>query len=334
MEWYLPVIWAALIGTAVAMYVILDGFDLGLGILFPTAANDRERDQMMASIKPFWDGNETWLVLGGAGLLAAFPLAYSVVLSGLYLPLVFMLTGLVFRGVAFEFRLKSQRRRYLWDHAFFWGSLFATFAQGVVLGSFVRGFEVRDNQFAGSIYDWLSPFPLAVGAGLVFGYILLGATWLVMKTEGELQQWARKWSRIGLAGVVAFIAMVSIWTPLFDERIAQRWFSFPNMVYLAPMPIVTGLLALWLWRALRTGREAGPFFAAMGLFLLCFLGLAVSLWPHIVPPSITLWDAAASPKSQAFLLIGTLFLLPIIVGYTGWSYYVFRGKVRADAGYH
>ena len=327
-------IWTLILAMSVFMYVLLDGFDLGVGMLFPFAADDASRTLIMNSVAPIWDGNETWLVMGGIGLFAAFPLAFAIIIPAVYYPILVMLLGLIFRGVAFEFRLKSPRRRYLWDHAFFFGSLFATFAQGVVLGSFIRGFEVRDNQFAGSIYDWLSPFPLAVGVGLVFGYLLLGATWLVMKTEGDLQQWARGWSRVGLAGVIAFIAMVSVWTPLFDERIAQRWFSFPNMLYLAPMPLLTGVLALWLWQALRSGREAAPFFAAMGLFLMCFLGLAISLWPHIVPPSITLWDAAASPKSQAFLLVGTLFLLPIIIGYTGWSYYVFRGKVRADAGYH
>ena len=327
-------IWTLILAISVFMYVLLDGFDLGVGILFPFAANDDARTLIMNSVAPIWDGNETWLVMGGIGLFAAFPLAFAIIIPAVYFPILVMLLGLIFRGVAFEFRLKAQRSRYLWNHAFFWGSMLATFAQGVVLGSFVRGFEVRDNQFAGTVYDWVSPFPLAVGVGLVFGYLLLGATWLVMKTEGDVQRWARRWSRIALVGVVAFIAMVSIWTPLFDERIADRWFSLPNLVYLAPLPLSTALLALWLWRSLARDGEVAPFFAAMGLFLTCFLGLAISLWPHIVPPSITLWDAAASPKSQAFLLIGTLFLLPIIVVYTGWSYYVFRGKVRADAGYH
>ena len=327
-------IWTLILAIAVFMYVLLDGFDLGVGLLFPFAANEASRTLIMNSVAPIWDGNETWLVLGGIGLFAAFPLAFAIIIPAVYFPILVMLLGLIFRGVAFEFRLKAQRRRYLWDHAFFWGSFAATFAQGVVLGSFVQGFEVRDNQFAGTIYDWFRPFPLAVGVGLLFGYLLLGATWLVMKTEGDLQRWARRWSRISLVGVIAFIAMVSIWTPLTDARIAQRWFSMPNLLYLAPLPLATGALAAWLWRSLDRSREVAPFFAAMGLFLMCFLGLAISLWPHIVPPSITLWDAAASSKSQAFLLIGTLFLLPIIVTYTGWSYYVFRGKVRADAGYH
>jgi cytochrome d ubiquinol oxidase subunit II len=327
-------IWTVILALAVFMYVLLDGFDLGVGMLSPFAANDDARTLIMNSVAPIWDGNETWLVLGGIGLFAAFPLAFAIIIPAMYFPILVMLLGLIFRGVAFEFRLKAQKSRYLWDHSFFWGSLLATFAQGIVLGSFVQGFEVKDNQFAGSVYDWFRPFPLAVGAGLVFGYLLLGATWLVMKTEGPIQYWARAWSRFALAGVVVFIGMVSIWTPLTDPNIAARWFTWPNMLYLAPMPIVTGLLAVWLWVSLGRVHDAAPFFAAIGLFAMCFLGLGISLWPNIVPPSISLWNASGSPKSQAFLLIGTLFLLPIIIVYTGWSYYVFRGKVRADAGYH
>jgi cytochrome d ubiquinol oxidase subunit II len=252
----------------------------------------------------------------------------------MYFPILLMLLGLIFRGVAFEFRLKAHKSRFLWDHAFFWGSLVATFSQGIVLGSFVQGFEVRGQEFAGSFYDWLRLFPLLVGLGLVFGYLLLGSTWLVVKTEGAVQLWAVKWARLSLLGVLAFIAMVSIWTPLSDPRIADRWFTWPNLAYLAPLPIATGFIALWLWRALDSQRDIAPFFAAIGLFALCFLGLGISLWPNIVPPNISLWEAAASPRAQAFLLIGTLFLLPIIVAYTAWSYYVFRGKVRADTGYH
>ncbi len=327
-------IWTLILGIAVFMYVLLDGFDLGVGILFPFAPHGDDRTLMMNSVAPIWDGNETWLVLGGIGLFAAFPLAFAIVIPAVYFPILLMLLGLIFRGVAFEFRIKAQRSRFLWDQAFFWGSLVATFAQGVVLGAYIQGFEVRGRQFAGSVLDWVNPFPLAVGVGLVFGYVLLGATWLVMKTEGELQRWARAKARIGLAGVLAFIAMVSLWTPLIHPRIAERWFSWPNMVFLAPLPIATAVLAWWLWRSLQGRRDVAPFFAAMGLFLTCYLGLAVSLWPNIVPHSISLWDAAAGPKAQAFLLIGTLFLLPIIVTYTGWSYYVFRGKVRADAAYH
>jgi cytochrome d ubiquinol oxidase subunit II len=327
-------IWTLILAVAVIMYVLLDGFDLGVGILFPFAPDDRARDLMMASVAPIWDGNETWLVLGGVALFAAFPLAFAIIMPALYFPILAMLLGLIFRGVAFEFRPTARTSRKRWDQAFFWGSLVATFAQGCVLGKFVQGFAVRGRQYAGTSLDWVDPFVLAVGVGLVFGYALLGATWLVMKTEGPLQDWARAWARWSLFGVAAFIAMVSIWTPLTETRIAARWFTWPNVALLAPVPAVTAALTVLLWRSLARGGEAAPFFASMGLFLMCYLGLAISLFPYIVPHTVTLWDAAAAPQSQAFLLIGTVFLLPIILMYTGWSYWVFRGKVRADAGYH
>jgi cytochrome d ubiquinol oxidase subunit II len=327
-------IWTVILALAVFMYVLLDGFDLGVGILFPFAPDDRARDLMMGSVAPIWDGNETWLVLGGIALFAAFPLAFAIILPAVYFPILAMLLGLLFRGVAFEFRASARTSKKRWDRAFFGGSLVATFAQGCVLGSFVRGFAVEGRRYAGTSVDWVHPFVLAVGVGLVFGYLLLGATWLVMKTEGPLQAWARRKAHIGLAGVLAFIAMVSLWTPFLDARIAARWFGWPNLVLLAPVPIVTAGIAWWLWTSLRRGRDVAPFLAAMGLFAMCYLGLGISLFPYVVPPSITLWDAAAAPQSQAFLLVGTLFLLPIILMYTGWSYWVFRGKVRGDAGYH
>lgn len=327
-------IWTVVLALGVFMYVLLDGFDLGVGILFPFAPDDRGRDLMMASVAPIWDGNETWLVLGGIALFAAFPLAFAIILPAVYFPILAMLLGLIFRGVAFEFRHTARTSRKRWDEAFFWGSLVATFAQGCVLGKFVLGFAVEGRQYAGTSLDWIHPFVLGVGAGLVFGYALLGATWLVMKTEGELQAWARTVARNCLLGVLVFIAMVSLWTPLLDERIATRWFGWPNIALLAPVPLVTAAIAWWVWRSLWRGRDVAPFIGAMGLFAMCYLGLGISLFPYIVPPSITLWDAAAAPQSQAFLLVGTLFLLPIILMYTGWSYWVFRGKVRGDAGYH
>jgi len=327
-------IWTLILALGVFMYVLLDGFDLGVGILFPFAPDERSRDLMMHSVAPIWDGNETWLVLGGIALFAAFPLAFAIIIPAVYFPILAMLLGLIFRGVAFEFRHSARSSRKRWDHAFFWGSLVATFAQGCVLGKFVQGFAVAGRQYAGTSWDWLHPFVLAVGVGLVFGYAMLGATWLVMKTEGALQEWARAKARLGLYGVLAFIAMVSIWTPLLDPRIAARWFGGLNLALLAPVPLGTAAIAWWVWRSLARGREVAPFIGAMGLFAMCYLGLAISLFPYIVPPSITLWDAAAAPQSQAFLLVGTLFLLPIILMYTGWSYWVFRGKVRADAGYH
>src|SRR3990172_2122394 len=327
-------IWTVVLALGVFMYVLLDGFDLGVGILFPFAPDDRGRDLMMASVAPIWDGNETWLVLGGIALFAAFPLAFAIILPAVYFPILAMLLGLIFRGAAFEFRHTARTSRKRWDEAFFWGSLVATFAQGCVLGKFVLGFAVEGRQYAGTSLDWVHPFVLGVGAGLVFGYALLGATWLVMKTEGELQEWARTAARNCLLGVLVFIAMVSLWTPFLDERIAARWFGWPNIALLAPVPLVTAAIAWWVWRSLWRGRGVAPFIGAMGLFAMGYLGLGISLFPYVVPPSITLWDAAAAPQSQAFLLVGTLFLLPIILMYTGWSYWVFRGKVRGDAGYH
>ena len=327
-------IWTVILAVSVFMYVLLDGFDLGVGILFPFAPDDRARDTMMASVAPVWDGNETWLIMGGVGMLTAFPVAFAVIFPALYFPVLAMLLGLIFRGVAFEFRPTAVTSRRQWDRAFFWGSLVATFAQGCVLGKFVLGFEMNGRQYAGTTWDWLHPFVLSVGVGLVFGYVLLGATWLVMKTEGALRDWARARARLALFGVLAFIVLVSVWTPYLHERIAERWFSWPNIAYFSPVPVITALLAFGLWRALSGANDAAPFIAAMGLFALSYLGLAISLFPYIVPHTLTLWDAATAPEGQAFLLIGTLFLIPIIFMYVGWSYWVFRGKVRSDAGYH
>jgi cytochrome d ubiquinol oxidase subunit II len=305
-----------------------------VGILFPFARDDAARDMMMASVAPIWDGNETWLVMGGIGMLTAFPLAFAIIFPALYFPVLAMLLGLIFRGVAFEFRASAKTSRRHWDRAFFWGSLVATFAQGCVLGKFVLGFEVSGRQYAGSTWDWLHPFVLAVGVGLVFGYVLLGATWIVLKTEGEMKAWARHKARIASFGVLAFIVLVSLWTPFLHERIAERWFSEPNILFFSPVPVITALLALWLWRSLERGADYAPFLAAMGLFALCYLGLAISLYPYVVPHTLTLWDAATAPEGQAFLLIGTMFLIPVILMYTGWSYWVFRGKLRAGAAYH
>ncbi len=327
-------LWAAILALAVFMYVLLDGFDLGVGMLFGLRRNAEDRNRMVASVAPVWDFNETWLVLGGGGLLAVFPLAFAVMMPALYFPFLVMLLGLVFRGVAFEYREVEGARRWLWDGGFVLGSLFATYAQGVVLGNFIQGFPVQGRVFAGSSWDWISPFPLLTGLGLVFGYLLLGATWLVLKTDGRLQEWARTMARRALWGVLLFIAMVSIWTPLSDPRIAERWFSMPNLVWFSPVPLLTVALAVALLRTLRAGRDLLPFLCAFGLFLLAFVGLVISLWPYILPPSITLWEAAADPKAQAFMMIGTLFLLPVLLLYVAWSYWVFRGKVRSDIGYH
>ena len=326
-------LWAAILALAVFMYVLLDGFDLGVGLLFALRRDARDRDLMVATVAPVWDFNETWLVLGGGGLLAVFPLAFAILMPALYFPILVMLLGLLFRGVAFEFREVGAQRRSVWDRGFFWGSLAATFAQGVVLGNFVQGLPVQDRAFAGTSWDWISPFPLLTGLGLVFGYALLGACWLVLKTEGDLQHWSRRIAERCLWGVLAFIVLISVWTPLADARIAARWFSWPNLLWVAPVPVVTAGLAYLLWRSLRRGHALRPFLCAFGLFLLSFLGLVISLWPLIVPPSVTLWDAAAAPKAQAFMLVGTLLLLPVILLYVAWSYWVFRGKVR-EPHYH
>lgn len=327
-------LWAVILSIAVLMYVLLDGFDLGVGILFLLRKNQDDRNLMVASVAPIWDFNETWLILGGGGLLAVFPLAFAVIMPAVYFPILVMLLGLLFRGVAFEFRDVPDARKYIWDRAFAYGSLFATFAQGVVLGNFIEGFKVTGRAFSGSSWDWFAPFPLLTGVGLVVGYTLLGATWLYMKTQGELQEWARDKSYWALWGILAFIVMVSVWTPLAQERIAARWFSQPNIFYFSAVPILTAVIAWLLWDSLRKGREVLPFLSAMALFFLSFIGLIISLWPYVAPPSITLWDAATAPMSQQFLIVGTMFLLPVILLYVFWSYWVFRGKVRADTGYH
>jgi cytochrome d ubiquinol oxidase subunit II len=334
MEWYLPVIWAALIGTAVAMYVILDGFDLGVGILFPYAKAERERDQMMNSVAPFWDGNETWLVLGGGGLWVAFPQAYAVIMPALYLPIILMLLALIFRGVAFEFRWVAKSSRKYWNLAFSGGSILTAFFQGVVLGGLIQGIQVKGGQFAGGPFDWATPFALLTGIGVTAGYGLLGATWLVLRTEGTVARRAREQSKTLLLAVLAAMALVSLWTPLEFERIAGRWFVTPNIYYLWPVPVLTGLLAIGLWKWLDDGRDVAPFLAAVGLFLLGYLGLVISNFPYLVPPTLDIWQTAAAPASQIFMLIGTLFLLPMILGYIVFVYWLFWGKVREGEGYH
>jgi cytochrome bd ubiquinol oxidase subunit II len=327
-------LWTILLALAVFYYVVFDGFDLGVGMLYGLARDDAARTTIMNSVAPVWDGNETWLVFGGLGLLAAFPLAFAIIIPAVYFPILMMLLALVFRGVAFEFRFKHVALRRLWDGAFCGGSLVATFAQGVVLGTFIQGFKVEGRHFAGSSFDWVSPFPIAIGGALMFGYGLLGACWLILKTEGELQDWARRAAGICLVAVLVAIAAVSIWTPLARVEIAQRWFSWPNIAFLSPVPIVTALIAFGEWEALRRRHELTPFLGAIALFLMSFIGIAISLWPMIVPYHYTLWQTASSPSTQAFLLIGTLFLLPVILMYTAWSYWVFRGKVSGAAGYH
>ncbi len=332
--YWLPVVWVALLGTAVALYVMLDGFDLGIGILFPASPEEEHRDVMMNSVAPFWDGNETWLVLGGGGMFVAFPMAYGIIMSGLYLPVIIMLLALVFRGVAFEFRWVAKPDHSLWDLAFAGGSITATFMQGIILGGLLQGITVEDVAFAGGTFDWLSPFALFCGLAAVAGYALLGATWLVMKTEGPVAERAREHAKLLLLAVLAALLIVSLWTPLAFPRIWERWFSLPNLFYLSPIPLLAALAAFLCWRGLETRHDTTPFVSAIALFLLGFVGLAISNLPYLVPPSVTIWQAAAHPSSQLFMLVGTLILLPVILAYTVFVYWTFRGKMRPGEGYH
>jgi cytochrome bd ubiquinol oxidase subunit II len=332
-EWLLPLIWAGIIGAAVALYVILDGFDLGVGILFPFSRDDRERDQMMSSIAPFWDGNETWLVMGGAGLLVAFPPAYAILMPAFYLPMIAMLLALVFRGVAFEFRGIGSEKSW-WNTAFTGGSVLAGFMQGVILGGMIQGVRVEKGQFAGGTFDWATPFSFLCGFGVIAGYALLGATWLAMKTEGPVAERARGQAKMLLLAVLGFMAAVSLWTPIAFPRIAERWFALSNILYLWPVPLLTALTAFACWRALERGRTVAPFAAAIGLFLLGYLGLVISSFPYLVPPSHTIWQMAAAPESQSFMLVGTVVLLPVILGYTAYVYWIFRGRIGPGESYH
>jgi cytochrome d ubiquinol oxidase subunit II len=333
-EFFLPLIWAMIIGFGIVMYVLLDGFDLGIGILFLFNKKAEHRDIMMNSIAPLWDGNETWLVLGGMGLLAAFPKAYAMILPALYLPLIFFLFGLILRGVAFEFRFKATKHQYIWDWSFAAGAILATFMQGIVLGRFVEGFPMVDGKYIGTINAWFTPFSITTSLGLLTGYGLLGATWLIVKTEGELQEWCRKITWWLAAGTLLFIVIVSIWTPLAQPAIAQRWFAWPNLLYLSPIPFYTGMAAIALFWSLWKKHEYMPFISSIGLFLLAFFGLGISIWPYIVPRVMTIWKAASPPNSQLFILTGALFLIPMILAYTVHAYWIFRGKVKTEDYYH
>jgi cytochrome d ubiquinol oxidase subunit II len=329
----LPLIWAGLIAFAVLAYVVLDGFDLGVGILFPLMQDELHRDQAMNTVAPIWDGNETWLVLGGGGLFAVFPLAYAVIMPALYAPIIAMLIFLIFRGVAFEFRWKTVRWKRGWDWSFAIGSIGATLAQGITLGALIQGIEVENRAYAGGWWDWLTPFSLVTALALTVGYALLGATWLIMKTEGWVQDRAYVLAWIAGLGTLGMIGLVSLWTPFLDPVFMERWFTMPAILFVAPVPLLVLAAALVLFAGLAKRWEALPFFASLAFFILCFIGLGISFFPHIVPPSITIWDAAAPDSSLAFLLIGAAPLLVLILGYTGWSYWVFRGKV-GDEGYH
>ena len=340
----LPLIWAGVLAVAVLLYVVLDGFDLGIGILFPFARDDAERDAMMASIAPVWDGNETWLVLGGGGLLVAFPAAYAILMPALYLPIILMLLGLILRGVAFEFRLHGrQRGKPFWTWAFFVGSLAAAVAQGFVLGGFIQGIKVADDHFAGQPFDWASPYTLTVALGLIAGYVLLGSGWLIIKTEGPLHERARSWAQKAVVAVGAVLAVVSVATLFVHPQVALRWGVGPHgvleqrrLLALLPIPLtgLVGLMMAFLGARSREAHAHTPMTGALMAFLSGYLGLAVGFMPYVVPYAVTYEQAASSPSALGLMLIGVAILLPFILGYSAWVYWIFRGKVGADAGYH
>ncbi|MBO4227616.1 cytochrome d ubiquinol oxidase subunit II [Bradyrhizobium neotropicale] len=330
----LATVWAFIIAFAVFVYIVMDGFDLGLGILFPLFPRKADRDVIMNSVAPVWDGNETWLVLGGGGLMAAFPLAYAVLMPALYTPVIAMLVGLIFRGVAFEFRWRTQRERNRWDSAFFGGSLVAALAQGVALGAILQGVHVEARQYAGGWWDWLTPFSVLTGISVLVGYALLGATWLVMKTEGALREKAYQLSWVLLFAMLGAIVAVSLATPFLSVQYTQRWFTWPNIILTAPVPLAVAAVTALLLRSLANKYDYQPFFLTLALFLLSYAGLGISMYPYIVPQSITIWEAASPANSQIFMLFGVAILIPLILAYTGWAYWVFRGKVRPGGGYH
>ena len=336
METTLPLIWAFLIAGAVFLYVVLDGFDLGIGILFPAIRGKADRDVMVNTIAPVWDGNQTWLVFGGVGLFAAFPLAYATVLPALYMPLILMLLALIFRGVAFEmrFRVETERSRQAWNLAFAGGSYLATLCQGITLGAVVQGIRVENRAYAGGWWDWLTPFSILTGLALVVGYGLLGACWLIWRTDGALQARFPPLARILSFMLMGFIGLVSLSMLFISEAFRAQWLTFPNIILAAPVPASVLLLVWVLHKSLENRRDFLPFLCAIGLFFLSYAGLGISMWPVIVPPDINIWEAAAPPSTQLFLLIGAAVLIPIILAYTAYGYWTFRGKVTADGGYH
>ncbi|MBS0519983.1 MAG: cytochrome d ubiquinol oxidase subunit II [Proteobacteria bacterium] len=333
MAFDLPTIWAFIITFAIFAYVVMDGFDLGIGILFPLFAPGSERDRAMNSIAPVWDGNETWLVLGGGGLMAAFPIAYGVILSALYTPIIAMLLALIFRGVAFEFRWRDAGHRKYWDFAFALGSFVAALAQGITLGGLLQGIAVHERVYAGGWWDWVSPFSILVGVSLVCGYALLGATWLIMKSDGDLQAHSQRLAlRFGLA-TIAGMAAVSAATPFLSNDYATRWFAWPQVLFTAQVPLLVAIASVAFFFALRHRRDYWPFLLSLALFALGLIGLGISLYPYVVPRALTIWDAASPSASLGFMLVGAVIMVPIILAYTGYAYWVFRGKTGHE-GYH
>ena len=329
----LTTIWAFIIAFAVFAHVVMDGFDLGIGILFPAITVGHGRNRAMNSVAPVWDGNETWLVMGGGGLLAAFPLAYAVILPATYPLIIAMLLGLVFRGVAFEFRHRDARHEKLWDFAFFGGSLAAALCQGMILGAILQGIRIAHRGYAGSWFDWLTPYTLLTGLGVVAGYALLGACWLVWKLEGDVQQRARRLAMWAALATLALMAAVSLYNLVLLPQYRARWLESPNIYFASQVPLLTAVIAGLLLYGLKRGWELAPFLLALALFALGMAGVGITLWPFVVPPGLTIWDAAAPESSQAFMIVGAAIIIPVILAYTAWAYWVFRGKVGAE-GYH
>lgn len=336
LSYWLPVIWALIVVVAVTIYVVLDGFDLGVGMIMGVEKNPADRNIMISTIAPVWDGNETWMVLGGASLFGVFPGGYSTLLPALYIPIVLMLVALIFRGVAFEYRhlAHTDHGKSLWNTGFVLGSAIASFFQGTILGGYIQGISITNGSFSGGALDWLTPFSVLCGVSVITGYSLLGATWLVWRTRGELEARARKWAGILTIAMFFCIVVVSLWTPMLNAPYLRRWTTWPNMIFVSPVPILVVVCGIILLLSLKKNSLRTPFFCALGLFFLTLSGLAISVWPYAIPPQLTLWDVAAPLSSQIFQLVGTVILLPIILGYTFYSYHVFRGKVTTEHGYH
>lgn len=331
----IPLIWAMIIALGVLIYVVLDGFDLGIGILFPFIKGQQERDVMMNTVAPVWDGNETWMVLGGAGLFAAFPIVYATVLSALYMPITLMVIALIFRGVAFEFRFKANRSKALWDMAFIWGSTLASFLQGVILGAYIQGLKTENGIYVGGSLEWLTPFALFTGLGVVVMYAALGCGWLILKTDQALQNKMYDLMPKLIFTLLAIFIAVSLYTPYSQPAIAEKWFTVPQLIYFSPVPILVLIFSYLAWRACVNRSEYKPFIYTLMLMFLAYSGFVISLWPYIIPPSVTIWDAAAPKESQIFALVGAAIMIPIILVYTFWGYWIFRDKVRiGDEGYH
>ena len=329
----IPMIFAFIIAFAVFAYVVMDGFDLGIGILFPSITVGQGRNRAMNSIAPVWDGNETWLVMGGGGMLAAFPLAYAVILPATYPLIVAMLLGLVFRGVAFEFRHRDERHRAFWDLAFFGGSLAAALSQGMILGALVQGVHVTGRAYSGSWWDWLTPYTLLTGLGVVAGYALIGACWLVWKLEGEVQDKAYRLAMRAAIATLVLMGSVSAYNLTLLPQYRERWLEMPNILFASQVPLLTVMIAGFLFYGLKKRWELAPFVLSLALFGLGMAGIGVTIWPYVVPGALTIWEAATSARSQWFMLVGVIVTVPLILGYTGWSYWVFRGKV-GNEGYH